>query len=314
LSTGVIFVEASNRSIPGDPLYTTKLAIEEARLTLPSTEIGHIRLEIRYAERRTAEIQQLVLEERYEYIPQTIARFNAQVEEVVGELNQMASTHPAATLLLTSSLEEVVEDQIVMLTVMAVNAPPEAQVTLLAAAQVTQSYSTSINEILEQVIGSLPTSTPTPGVQVLDTPLPTSTPTQLLTATATSTSTTPTPTVSLTPTSTTTGQTILPLPSSTATSIGQTEPREPTDTPISPTDTPVPPTDDDGPTPTDKPDNTRKPPTHTPRPDTPTPGPGDPTDIPDPGNPTEPPDPTGLPSYGDDDPVETPKPTKLPKP
>jgi hypothetical protein len=304
ISTGVVFVEASNRSIPGETLYTSKLVIEESRLTVTFNQVKHVRLEISYAERRSHELQRLVQVGRYEYIPQTVTRFDVLVEEVMGTLDQMAETRPEEALVLTTSLQEVVEEHVDMLTVMAEIVPLEVRGSIQNALLVSQSRSEPINDLLQKAISFLPEATRTQIVQASNTPLSSFTPTQLLTATAT-----PTPTVTTTsittrtptttPTPTVTGLAILPQPTSTATSIDDsTEPEDPTDTPIPPTeavDTPTPTDDDDGPTPTDRPPNTHKPPTHTPAPDTPTPEPDDPTPIPEPTDPEEPPDPTDIP-------------------
>lgn len=313
ISSGFVFVEAAYRSIPGDPLFTSKLAVENARLAFEFSDVGHARLEIKYIDHRSYELEQLLLLARYEFVPETVDRFDSQVEHAVISLEQLADSNPDEAMTLTASLDVVVEDQLVMLTAMSKSISPEASSSVQNALAVTQSSSISVNALLQKIIIDTPASSPTLSSQASNTPLPTHTPTSLLVDTTTPTPTTTstlTSTSTPTPTATSTVLAILPQPTYTATPVELIETEEPTDIPVQPTevdDTPTPtdslPTNTptpDTPDPTDIPEpatstSTSIPPTATPVPPTPTTDPGDPTDIPKPPNPIEPPDPTAIP-------------------
>src|SRR5512133_2811611 len=76
-STGVAL--AAQDTIPGDNLYPVKLAVENLQLAVTTSAAGEARLRTDFAKRRLLEIQSLVLEGRYQYIPSVVENFEMQV-------------------------------------------------------------------------------------------------------------------------------------------------------------------------------------------------------------------------------------------
>jgi hypothetical protein len=75
---GVGTVQAAQGSLPGDRLYSLKLAIEDIRLTFAS-EAAAARLMQQFASARIAEVQALVELGRYQDIPKALARYEQLV-------------------------------------------------------------------------------------------------------------------------------------------------------------------------------------------------------------------------------------------
>lgn len=69
------------RSIPGDPLYKTKLAQENMRLSLSSNQEQEVLLRIEFAQRRVVEMQELILAERHSLLDETLENFEFQISE-----------------------------------------------------------------------------------------------------------------------------------------------------------------------------------------------------------------------------------------
>jgi hypothetical protein len=79
LTVGNLARLSSRSALPGDPFYLLKQAIEQVNLALTTNRLGEARLYVEYAQRRSAEIDSLIFEERYEYIPATTADLERKV-------------------------------------------------------------------------------------------------------------------------------------------------------------------------------------------------------------------------------------------
>lgn len=272
------------RSIPGDPLYATKLAQEEVQVSLTSNEEEEARLRIKFAQRRVIEMQELILVGRDSLIDEAFDNFKFQMAQASSGIIEVAKADSKSAAELSTLFEET-------LTV-----PVKNLVGILDSTNVMTSveFIDSVNVLTSEIFDLPPyeamfvlaTSTPT------STSTPTFTPRAAFTATFTPTifkesDSTPTEKASVNPPLTNT-------PTPTNSSSSRSEPAA-TNTPT-PTITPtpnIPPTPTIPPLPTDSP-----PPTVAPQPTSAPPA----TDAPEPTSSPEPkktkkPKPTNHPTY-----------------
>lgn len=94
------------RSIPGDPLYETKLAQEELQVTLTSSDEGQTRLRIKFAQRRVVEMQELVIAGRDSLLDEALANFEFQMAEAASGIMIVAKTDETSAALLVTVIEE----------------------------------------------------------------------------------------------------------------------------------------------------------------------------------------------------------------
>ena len=72
-------VAASNYSMPGEPLYSVKLATEQVRLAITVSDVTKTELNAEYANRRTEEIEYLATAGSSEQIQKTTVRLNSSL-------------------------------------------------------------------------------------------------------------------------------------------------------------------------------------------------------------------------------------------
>lgn len=94
------------RSIPGDPLYATKLAQEEMTVSLTSNESKKARLRIEFAQRRVIEMQELILVGRDSFVNQTFENFKFQMAEAASGIMSVAKLDQSDAAILSSLFEE----------------------------------------------------------------------------------------------------------------------------------------------------------------------------------------------------------------
>ena len=267
------------RSIPGDPLYETKLVQEELRVSLSSDKQQQTRLRIDFAQRRVIEMQELVIAGRDTHLDETLANFEYQMAEAMAGILVVAETDQDSAAVLSAVFEETLSVPVKNLVGIL------DSTSTIASALFINSFNTLTAGVFDHPLydpvlafeDATPTSTHTA----------TSTPTPTFTATFTATNLpTNTPTSTQEPTATS-------LP--TNTSVPPTNPPPPTKTAESKSNpTPVPTVQ-----PTSAPPPTNPPPT-SPPPTSPPPA----TDVPQPTDNPEPtpektkkPKPTEHPTY-----------------
>jgi hypothetical protein len=213
------------RSIPGDPLYETKLTQEKVRLNLAINDEKSTRLRLEFAQRRVIEMQELVLADRTELLDETLADFEYQMAEAATGIKSIAETDEAKAAEIASLFESTLELPMNNLAGIVDSSPENAP----------PDFVEMLNQVTADIFGLEPfgpwvvTETATPTNTVTFTP----TNTETLTPTATPVPTdTPQPTP--TNTATATSESILP-PTSTPT-LTQPPPAEK----VYPTSTPTP--------------------------------------------------------------------------
>ena len=248
-------VSASQKSLPGDDLYSVKLTLEQIALATSLDEKNDAELQIQYVENRLTEVQGLIIEERYEEIAETIQEYQEQVSKTLETIKTVSDQDKFLAYKLAAQLEGILNEQKIILAVLSANAPESVGLNiryrvLLSEDIVRKLTAENFANILPPPPSAPPTATPTATPTRTPRPSPTPAPTQPPAPTPTKTRRPPT---QVPPTNT-------PLPTPTNTPLPTTTPLPPTSTPL-PTNTPLPPT------------STPLPPTSTPLPPTPTPTP-----------------------------------------
>ncbi len=197
------------RSIPGDPLYATKISQEELRIKLTSNEEEKTLLRIEFAKRRVVELQELVLVGRADLVEDALQNFEFQLSEAAAGILNVAKGDEVKAAQLSSLFEEALEVPVRNF-VGILDANPEVVSRTLVDKVITLAAEPFADQPSEFVMVAA-TATPT------NTATFTPTPTYTATATFTSTATQP------------------PLPTATETTQA---PQVPTDTPT-PTSKPV---------------------------------------------------------------------------
>lgn len=94
------------RSIPGDPLYNTKLAQENLRISLSSNQEQEVRLRIKFAQLRVIEMQELILADRHWLLDETLKNFEFQMAEAAAGILVLAKTDEVKAAEMSSLFDE----------------------------------------------------------------------------------------------------------------------------------------------------------------------------------------------------------------
>ncbi len=208
-TSGIAF--ASQWTIPGDTLYPVKTSLERVQLALSLSEARRAQLHIAFAERRLVEIQNLVIENRFEYLHSAVDAFEVQATAATRSLHSLSQSDSERARQLAGELKRIIGEQAAILPVLMQLAPAENRADI----QRLEILAATIENDVE-VIQGVPraTLTPTP-TATLGSPTPASptvgSPTAIDTPTVAAT---PLPSATLDPILTLTPQTT-PIPSGT---------------------------------------------------------------------------------------------------
>jgi hypothetical protein len=239
-------VSASQKSLPGDGLYSVKISLEQIALATSLDEKNDAELQIQFVENRLSEVQALIVEERYEEVAETIQDYEQQVSQTLETIKEVSDQNRFLAYDLAARLDGILAEQRNILSVLSQNAPESIGLNITRVWVVSELVKLTAEDFAN-FVPPPPAPPPTATAQ----PVPTRTPRP---------SPTPAPTQPPAPTPTKTTKPPTKVP--------------PTNTPVPPTNTPVPPTN----TPV-TPTNTPVIPTNTPRPTVITPQPSS-TDVP----------------------------------
>jgi hypothetical protein len=216
--TGVAF--ASQGSIPGEPLYSVKIGLEDLTLALTLDQSHTAVLNMQYAERRLAEIRSLQTQGHLDLVAPALLNYQKHVEQATRLMDQIVQKDPAKGAQIANVVQEKIANQLIALNGLVETSQGQAQSEIVLA-QNAALHSLEAAQKITGVSGPLPkTETPVP-------PTPTrplalvDTPTSGLVGSPTNTLT---PSLTVTPSpfpGSTSTATVLPfgigLPSSTAT-------------------------------------------------------------------------------------------------
>jgi hypothetical protein len=123
---------------PGESFYFIKRADESFQLLLAEDAAQAARLQILFAQRRAAEIQELVLGGRYDQIYSSTQDFELQVDRAVARVAFVKERHPEQGKPLASDLEDLLYEQTLVLGMLARIVPETSRVNIDHALEVTQ--------------------------------------------------------------------------------------------------------------------------------------------------------------------------------
>lgn len=132
-------VLSAQLSIPGDSLYSTKLALEDVKLALTLDRANKTELYIQLSRERTTELVELVLEGNYELLPSAAERMETEMIASLHAINNIPTGDQAVEQSMTSELKETLTNEIYMLELLQGSSPPAAHQGLELAIQSAQS-------------------------------------------------------------------------------------------------------------------------------------------------------------------------------
>ncbi|MFN3309563.1 MAG: DUF5667 domain-containing protein, partial [Anaerolineales bacterium] len=161
-TSGVAF--ASQNSLPGDPLYAVKTAVEEARLLATWDATQRARLRLEYAERRLEEVSRLSQQGRYEETAIALSDYEVQLHLALQEAQRAIRIQSLQAQPLRAEIEAHLQAQSETLATLARLLPP-------AQAQAVQHAQNASSQALQNAASLLselePTLTPTATVTAL---------------------------------------------------------------------------------------------------------------------------------------------------
>ncbi|OGO11962.1 MAG: hypothetical protein A2Y53_01545 [Chloroflexi bacterium RBG_16_47_49] len=126
-------------SIPGDPLYSTKLVIEDVQLALTFNQLDRTDLLIQRSHERALEFIELVIGGDYEYLPTAAVRMETEIIASLHSLTDMSFQNQTVEQSMTAKLRETLTNEIFMLKVLNASSPPSAYPGIELAMQIAQS-------------------------------------------------------------------------------------------------------------------------------------------------------------------------------
>jgi hypothetical protein len=189
-------VLAAEKALPGDRLYPVKITYENIQVLVSLSESRDARLHTQFAQRRLLELEELIMENRFEYVEDTVEAYERQVERAIVALRQVAGQDAAQAEQIATDLEQVLTEQTVVLAILSALAPQDTRAHLQRAMDVSQAGVITVNEIRLTAIAQT-TATPTPTFTFTLTPSDTATGLMIAAATQTA-SPSPSATISVT--------------------------------------------------------------------------------------------------------------------
>ncbi|MDO9128933.1 MAG: DUF5667 domain-containing protein [Anaerolineales bacterium] len=157
-------VYASGEALPGDALYSVKLAVEDARLFL-SDDAGDVTLHIEFLQTRRDEIQTLIVAGRGDDLPLAMETFSAGINEAAQALAAVAQDDPARAAALSVLLEQALSVHTQVLTVLLDIVPEEAKTAIEQAIIASSKGQEIVHGLFEDGIpGGPPGEIPAPPI------------------------------------------------------------------------------------------------------------------------------------------------------
>jgi len=118
---------AAQLSNPGDLLYSTKIIIEDTRLAVTFRQEERARLSIQSSRERMAEFVELVLEGKYELLPQAALRMEGEMVATLQILQDSLPEARAQEQSMTNELKETLANEVFLLDTLKGTSPPSAR-------------------------------------------------------------------------------------------------------------------------------------------------------------------------------------------
>ncbi|MBE0409181.1 MAG: hypothetical protein IBX69_05545 [Anaerolineales bacterium] len=165
---------AASYTIPGDMLYPVKMAHENVRYLFAFTPEGELALHTNFARQRLVEIEALILEGRYNYIPATVDGYKNNISHAMEALLKVVERQTQRVEELASQLYQVLAVESQVLGGIFEMAPQEVHSELLRVKEISQAGIVGM-QAMPLLVAFLPPIKPTAtGTQVgiVDTPAP----------------------------------------------------------------------------------------------------------------------------------------------
>jgi hypothetical protein len=141
---------ASLNWLPGDFVYPVKLAMEGIALLATPGAAGDARLHIQFAHRRLMEAQALVLENRFDQIPATVANFGRHVDGAVRAVDRVAGQDKGQAHDLALDLQRVLSKQTPMVILLSGFTPEDARADFQHVLSISADGVSAMQKVLEQ--------------------------------------------------------------------------------------------------------------------------------------------------------------------
>ncbi len=126
-------------SIPGDPLYSTKLLLEDTHLAFTFNRADKSDLYLQYSRERATEFVDLVLEGDYQSLPAAASRMETEIIASLHSIQNLSQEGVDMERPMTSELRQTLSNEILMLTILQSASPPSAYPGIELAINVAQT-------------------------------------------------------------------------------------------------------------------------------------------------------------------------------
>jgi hypothetical protein len=126
-------------SIPGDPLYTTKLITEDLQLALTFDKAERTELYIQFSRERALEFVELVMEGEYDRLPTAAVRMESEIIASLRSLNDITTSDKAIEHSIITNFKNSLTNEISMLNVLKTTSPASAYSGIELAINVAKS-------------------------------------------------------------------------------------------------------------------------------------------------------------------------------
>jgi hypothetical protein len=126
-------------SIPGDPLYSTKLFLEDVRLVFTLSPLEKTNLCMEYSRQRTTEFVELVMDGDYELLPAATKRLESDIIASLYAINDIPPADKTVMQPKTAELRQTLNNEISMLRILQQSSPPLADTEIETAIHVAQT-------------------------------------------------------------------------------------------------------------------------------------------------------------------------------
>ncbi len=133
------FILTARLSIPGEPLYSSKLVIEDVQVALTFNPENKTDLYIQFTRERATEFVELVLEGNYDQLPSTADRMETDLIAALRSLDKTAMYMPAAKMSLVTDMHDTLSNEIILLNVLKSTSPSSTRAEIDLAIQVALS-------------------------------------------------------------------------------------------------------------------------------------------------------------------------------
>jgi hypothetical protein len=152
-------VYASQAALPGDSLYPVKLAVEETRLVF-SDDLGDVSLAFEFLQKRTDEIQALVVAGREEDLPLAVETFSSQIDAAAEALAAVAQEDVGRAAPLALALDQALLNHSKVLGSVLETAPEKAKPALEKAISASNKGLETVHDVFEDKPGGPPENAP----------------------------------------------------------------------------------------------------------------------------------------------------------